>query len=287
MKLCLSCYRSFDLPDWRCPACGHRPDTGPTGVIFAKPPGSSGATFRPEHFADVERVESTSFWFQGRGQLILWALDTYFPSARSFLDVGCGTGSVLASIQRTHPNIVLAGLELYAEGLGIARKKLGDVPLYQADLCNLPFTSEFDAIGAFDVLEHITEDEKAMAEVFRAVRPGGGFIVTVPQHPALWSPIDDYSRHRRRYTRIEMLAKLKRAGFEVARCTSFVTVLLPVMHLSRQWNRGAVDPHAEFRLPRIFNWCFSRLLDVERFLIRCGGSLPVGGSLLVVTRRAR
>jgi SAM-dependent methyltransferase len=54
--------------------------------------------------------------------------------------------------------------------------------LFQMDARKIPFESEFDVIGAFDVLEHIEEDEKALAQIFHAVLPGGGLILTVPQH---------------------------------------------------------------------------------------------------------
>lgn len=183
--------------------------------------------------------------------------------------------------------ILLLSAMLFREPLllRIARKRLADVALFQADARRLPFSSEYDVAGAFDLLEHIPEDEQALAEIARSVGPGGGLIVTVPQHPALWSSIDDYARHCRRYTRAEMTGKLKRAGFRVVRCTSFVTFLMPIMALSRFRDRGSADPGAEFRIPAVINWCFARLLDAERWLVSLGVSWPVGGSLLVVARR--
>ena len=114
-----------------------------------------------------------------------------------------------------------------------------DAELLEVDARRLPFEAEFDVVGAFDVLEHIEEDERALIEMHAALRPGGGLVVTVPQHPALWSAVDEYSRHVRRYRRSELLTKLRDSGFEVIHWTSFVSLLLPAARplataLSRQ-----------------------------------------------------
>ncbi len=151
----------------------------------------------------------------------------------------------------------------------------------------MPFENEFDVVGAFDVLEHIAEDEVVLDEMFRAVRPGGGVILAVPQHPALWSQPDVYAHHERRYRRAELDSKVSRAGFEVVRSTSFVTVLLPLMAATRIRDRGRddYDPTAELKVGAVTNALLGAALAFERSLIRVGLNLPVGGSRLVVARR--
>jgi SAM-dependent methyltransferase len=142
-------------------------------------------------------------------------------------------------------------------------------------------------VGAFDVLEHLDEDVMALQEIHRALRPGGGAILLVPQHPRLWSRMDTVARHVRRYTRRELLRKVRAAGFEPVTATSFVSTLLPAMVVSRAARRllgRAYDPVAELQ-PGPLNAVFERLLSGERWLIERGVSFPVGGSLLVVARR--
>jgi 2-polyprenyl-3-methyl-5-hydroxy-6-metoxy-1,4-benzoquinol methylase len=84
-----------------------------------------------------------------------------------------------------------------------------------------------------DVLEHVKEDERVIGQIHGALKPGGGAIIAVPQHPWLWSPADEAACHQRRYIRNELERKLQNAGFEILRSTSFNALLLPAMFASR------------------------------------------------------
>ena len=77
-----------------------------------EPARAAEAAFEPERYARLAAIEPGHFWFEARVRLILWALTRYCPEARSFLDVGCGTGFVLAALRRAHPSMALAGSEV-------------------------------------------------------------------------------------------------------------------------------------------------------------------------------
>lgn len=235
----------------------------------------------------IARAEPESFWFRARNRLVVSVLARHFPDARSLLEVGCGTGFVLAGLREAFPGMRLVGSELLEEGLEVARKRLpDDVELVQLDAGEMPFESEFDVVGAFDVLEHVEDDERALAGMRRAVRDRGGLLLLVPQHPRLWSEMDVVARHARRYTRRDLVAKVERAGFEVVAASSFVSSLLPAMvvsRLARKLLRRPYDPVKELT-PGPLNGVLERVLDGERCLIERGWSLPAGGSLLVVGR---
>lgn len=287
MKLCLSCQTPFIADDWHCPACGQTPVQG-TAVItsFAQP--DEGAGFRSEFFQELALLEAGHFWFQRRNKLIVHALSRYFPQAHSFLEIGCGTGFVLSELGRSFPALQLSGGEYFAAGLPFASERVPGAHLYQIDARQIPFVEEFDVIGAFDVLEHIPDDVAALASIAGALRPGGGVIFTVPQHRWLWSATDDYACHERRYRRHEMVEKIAAAGLQLEFVTSFVTLLLPVMMLSRLRQgkgREAGDHLDEFRLHPVVNAFCAALMRLEFWLIRCGLRMPLGGSLLVVARK--
>jgi len=284
LKVCLACAARFDSDGWRCPECGAQPARN--GFLRFLDDETLD-TFPDESFDHLPAQEERSFWFRGRNRLIDWALRRYFPEARSLFELGCGTGVVLAALHASRPELELAGGEPFAAGLEVARSRLPDVPLYQLDGRRLPFEQEFDVVGAFDVLEHIDEDEEVLAQMHQATRPGGGILVSVPQHPWLWSAVDEFSLHRRRYTARQLVERIERAGFRVVRKTSFVSLLLPAVALSRWRERRneSFDPNTEFALPGAVERSFGSAMTAERKLIQAGLSFPAGSSLLVVARR--
>jgi SAM-dependent methyltransferase len=237
-------------------------------------------------FDDLVDAEASHFWFRARRRLVLWAIQSYFPRPGSLLDVGCGTGFMLGELRGASPDVTLAGCDVRLEAVRHARRQLQDVYLIQGDVLRLPLRRQFDVITALDVIEHLDSDQGALAEMFNALKPGGGLLVTVPQHQRLWSEVDEFSCHRRRYSRADLLAKMSIAGFEVLRCTSFFFSTLPLVALHRlRATRRAFDPAAELRISPLINRTAAALLQPEWMLIRAGVNLPIGGSLMVVARR--
>ncbi|MBY0358798.1 MAG: class I SAM-dependent methyltransferase [Candidatus Obscuribacterales bacterium] len=232
--------------------------------------------------------EAGYFWFRARNQIILWALNKYFPQAKSFFELGCGNGLVLSAVGAKNPQMELYGADIYDRGLHFAAKRLPNVTLYQMDATKIPFEDHFDVIGAFDVLEHIKNDTGVLEQMRKAVRKGGGLIISVPQHEFLWSRFDEHACHVRRYSVSELTAKVEAAGFKVVRTTSFVTFLLPLMMAARLKEQNNpqkdFDPEAEFRIPGWLNKALEAVLAVERATITSGVSWPLGSSLLLIAQ---
>jgi SAM-dependent methyltransferase len=288
MKICLKCGGVFSSDGWICSACGYEPARLNDMVVHAPEFANSGGGFKAEYFSVLAQLESSNFWFQARNELILWALRKYQPNASSFLEVGCGTGFVLSGISRTFPNLSLSGSEIFLAGLSHAAKRIPSAHFMQMDARRVPFVEEFDAIGAFDVLEHIEEDEKVLAQLHDSIKPGGVLLLTVPQHPLLWSASDEYACHVRRYTCAEIEQKVLKAGFELLRSSSFVTSLLPAMMLSRMLQKQKTkdfDPVGELKINAALNKFFYGLMKLELMGIRAGMSYPIGGSRLIVAGR--
>lgn len=164
-------------------------------------------------------------------------LNKYSPKFSTFLEIGCGKGYVLADVAKSFPEANIFGSEIFVQGLSFAKERVPGANLMQMDARNIPFANEFDVIGAFDVLEHIAEDELVIQQVYGALSPDGLFILSVPQHMWLWSPTDEQACHVRRYTNKDLKHKLERAGFKILRSTSFVSFLLPAMLLARLQKR--------------------------------------------------
>src|SRR5439155_683450 len=131
------------------------------------------------------------------------------PGRLRLLELGCGTGNVLAALaefgmavgMETHPDLAAAAR---AAGLDV---RPGRLP---GDLVVEPGWA--DAVLLLDVLEHLDDDVAALVTARRALRPGGLLVITVPAYRWLWSGHDVALGHRRRYTARELSRVVERAG---------------------------------------------------------------------------
>jgi SAM-dependent methyltransferase len=288
LKVCLRCRVNFEHDDWRCPACGFAPPQKDGFPAFAPELAAGNEGYDDSYFAQLYALEANNYWFRARNALLVWAMRKYFEAARMYLEIGCGTGFVLAGISRALPQLTVHASEVSSSGLPFAAQRVPRASLMQMDARAIPFAAHFDTIGLFDVLEHIEEDAAVLQEAHRALRGGGGLIITVPQHRFLWSIYDEHAHHVRRYSASELRAKVLQAGFRVVMMTSFVSLLLPLMLLSRRLQKKSAadyDVLADLRVGRIANFLLASVLAVERVLIRLGIRFPAGGSLLLVARR--
>jgi SAM-dependent methyltransferase len=273
---------------WRCPACGHVVAQAEGISMFAPELADTASGFDPKLFDRLSELEASYFWFVTRNKLIVGLADKFFPAARRFLEIGCGNGSVLRALAKSRPWERLVGSELHPAGLAYARKRLpSEVEFVQMDARNIPGVGIFDLTGAFDVVEHIADDEGVLRGLRAATETGGGTIIAVPQHPWLWSQTDDLAHHERRYRRGELECKLRRNGFEVLFSSSFTAVLLPLMAASRLMRRSGKqdgDVFSEFRLNSHVNKAFIAILRLEVRSTLAGLRWPAGGSRIVVAR---
>ena len=230
--------------------------------------------------------ESTNWWFLQRNELILWAMSRFVPSFRNLLEIGCGNGFVLAAIHAKYPHAQCTGTDFYDEGLAFARQRLPNCSFMQLDAQTMHEEHAYDVISAFDVLEHIPDDQLVIHNIARALTPNGFMVVTVPQHQWLWSHVDTYSSHMRRYSEADLCRKVEHAGLSVVYTTSFVSLLLPLMLMSRlRVNPDTYNPTAEFDISPTLNTVLIHIMRIEHWLIRRGIRWPVGGSRLLIAQK--
>jgi SAM-dependent methyltransferase len=239
----------------------------------------------------IAKVERTHWWYSARRRVldavVTAELDDSVaarPAAGLALDFGCGTGANLPVVARCGRPV---GMDRERRALLYARERGGYAGLFDADGGALPLPD--GTLGwafALDVLEHLDDDAGAAAELFRALRPGGRLVITVPAFPALWGPQDDVSHHRRRYTRRRLLDVVRGAGFRVRRITYINIALLVPIFLARRALR-LLRPRIESENtlhPSWTNPILERLFGVEARIVP-HASLPFGVSLLCVAER--
>lgn len=254
---------------------------------------SSYADYPDEGFDLTDKSCENSFWVRSRNRLFKSiVLDNMAATGKTrLLEIGCGTGEFIRQIAG-NPDLEITGSEIYLRGLLYAKRKLPDIDFIQFDITQGEIGEEFDLIVAFDVMEHIENDVAALSNINKMLHKGGGLIMTVPQHKFLWSELDVIVKHKRRYSRRDLLATLQENGFDVSYATSFLFVLFPVMLFSRIFDRGhdqsrsdaeALEKRVKF--PDALNWIFDHFMRIDEALIRLGVSLPFGGTLVVVARK--
>lgn len=232
-------------------------------------------------------VQQKHWWFVARRNIVLDLITRHFrpqPDSR-VLDIGCGAGLMLNELTKFGET---SGMDSAEEAIAFSREifqgqvRAGQLP----DQVPYP-ASSFCLITALDVIEHIDDDVGSLRAMRALLRPGGQAVITVPAFMFLWTEFDEINAHKRRYTRGELDAKLRQAGFSVERISYFNTLLFPLVVLVRALNRlfrrsGADD----LSLPnRYANAALTGLFGCEKWLLRYL-SFPFGVSILAVARRA-
>ncbi len=134
-----------------------------------------------------------------------WRIAKHVPDAGRILDIGSGTAPVSPDLTRT----VVADISAEAmKNVNAATKVVTSVTAMSFD------TASFDCVLCSEVLEHVSDDDRAISELRRVLRPGGVLIATVPYQKRLWAEDDEYVGHIRRYDPGELELKLRAGGFK-------------------------------------------------------------------------
>jgi 2-polyprenyl-3-methyl-5-hydroxy-6-metoxy-1,4-benzoquinol methylase len=208
-----------------------------------------------------------------------WIIEKINPWLRGkILEVGCGTGN-LTELLLQHGKVIPSDVnEAYlrtVERKFKGRFNLG-VPL-RWDIQTLPppdLEGPMDTIVCSNVLEHIEEDEEALGHCFRLLSPGGRLILLVPALKWLYNSLDQELGHCRRYSRAELVQKLKNQGFRIARVMFFNGFGVLGWFVNGTILRRRILPR---RQARLFNRMVPLFLRIEK-----GVPTFIGQSLIAI-----
>src|SRR5580704_16511061 len=206
---------------------------------------------------------------------------------RPLLDAGCGTGGLLARLREQLPAVAAIGLDANETACTWAAQKSGR-PVCAGSVNALPFAdAALAAIVSVDVLCHRDVDEtKALAQFHRCLAAGGILILNLPAYRWLMSRHDAAVYNARRYTRKEVLALLRAAGFRPIFASYWNMLLFPLMVAARKLLPGAASRSDVALQPAIVDVACRAATAIERGLLRTGIRLPFGGSVLAVAAKA-
>jgi len=235
---------------------------------------------------DVEsEVENFHWWFVVRRKLLKSILSSISIQKKAItLDIGCGTGSNLKALVSAGLDVIGLDQSIYA--LTLVKEK-GDYSLMAGDLNKLPLkTKSVGLIIAMDIFEHLQEDMVGIHESYRVLGEGGILIVTVPAFKFLWGIQDIVTGHKRRYSRREIMNKLKAAGFDILKSSYFNFFLfIPILIARRMIQLLGLKIRSENEVNSpLLNYIFKAVFSLEPYLLKYF-SFPIGVSILCIGRK--
>lgn len=242
----------------------------------------------PAEYEAMYRLEERHWYFRGKRRIVRRLLQPHLKSVPlTILDAGCGTGGILADLGSL--GTVTAMDPFHEAALFCARRDF--TRLVQGSVAKLPFSEgTFDLVTSLDVIEHVDDDLAALKEMYRVLKPGGLLLLTVPAHMFLWSGHDVALHHKRRYDEPGLLDRIHSAGFCVKRCTSFNSILFPLVALARGARRLLGMDRAQSdssSLPPLgINSFLYRIMHLEAYLLG-HINFPVGVSLACLAQKER
>jgi len=178
------------------------------------------------YYAEYSRIEREHWWFRARRSILGNLLDrTIEPKpARRILDIGCGTGESSRHLSRWGD---VTAFDISSCALSFCKRSEFHSAV-QGDAMRLPFADgTFDLVCGLDMIEHLTDDRAALAEIHRVCRPGGQVLITVPAVQLLWSDHDVLNHHFRRYQRSQLRRLMAGAGLEIDVISYFNSLMFP------------------------------------------------------------
>jgi SAM-dependent methyltransferase len=233
-------------------------------------------------YQQMAELDDRHWWYRARRKIIadLIRREARLPPNPQILEIGCGTGHNLAMLSGFGH---VEGLELDEEARTISQERLGrsimSSPL--PELAGVP-ERHYDLIGAFDVIEHIDDDQAALASIATRLKPGARFIMTVPAHQWMWSAHDAANHHKRRYSRRSLKALIEGSPMKLEKVGYFNSLLFPLAVAERAASRLRGKENADVKLPPApLNMALEKVFAAERYL---AGRLPLppGLSLFAV-----
>lgn len=249
-----------------------------------------------EYYKEYYHLERKNWWFTVRSRILADRIATFIPrnSNNQVLNVGVATGATSEMLAQFGQVMSVE----YDKDCYEFTKTVLQSPLINGSILELPFEkSQYDLVCAFDVIEHVEDDLKAVREMKRVCKSGGYIVVTVPAFMSLWGQHDVVNQHYRRYLlpELEKLFLAESDG-KIIYQNYFNSLLFPPIYLARnamrmlpksvqQKREGAGSDHSLIDQDSFILKILEKTFELERKLLAKEWQFSAGVSAMLVWKK--
>jgi ubiquinone/menaquinone biosynthesis C-methylase UbiE len=246
----------------------------------------------PEEYRNLNQVERLHWFYRTKRQIARYWLLKSYPLRMDSVLADCGAGTGLFAREMSNICRVIA-IDSQEEALRLAEQNVGKENVKEGSCVALPLgDSSVDCITALDVLEHIEDDQLAIKEFARVLKPRGVAVVTVPAMQSLWSDWDVALHHYRRYCQSSLLELFDATSFRVMHWNYINVLALPGVFAARKLRplfRGSAKEKSSARLEdKMLPRWLDTSLSIAFKALACQDWIrfPAGVGLLAIAKRS-
>lgn len=158
-----------------------------------------------------------------------WIAETTQPYlGERILEVGSGLGNMTKFFLDGELLVCLDSCSKYLDQVKNRFSSLGNIDTIQCDISDVNHACmvrlkeyKFDTILCFNLLEHIKDDIRGLKNMYNILSPNGRLILLVPALKILYGTLDRNFGHHRRYSKRELISKLKKSEFTIEQIFPF------------------------------------------------------------------
>lgn len=242
---------------------------------------------RQDLYKELFEVENHHWWHQHKREVI-FKLAKRFANKGKVLDIGAGTGKILAEFKKIGWQV--EGVDGEKEALVWSKKRGIKLKFMDFEKEALPFkNNSFDLILALDVLEHLKDDKKVLAEIKRVAKKRSMIIISVPAYEKLFDYWDKIVGHQRRYSRQMLRQLIKSQNLQIEYLSYwFMYIFLPAVIIRKLKSltprKRGISDFQEAVLPWLTIPILKVLSKIEQIMLSLV-PLPFGLSLICIVRK--
>jgi SAM-dependent methyltransferase len=248
-----------------------------------------------EYYKEYYALERENWWFIVRERILKNSIISCFKNRHhlKILNIGVATG---ASSEMLSEFGEVLSVEYDQDCFEFTRGILS-TPVFKGSILDLSFgDDEFDLVCAFDVIEHVMDDQLAIREMNRVCKPEGLCFITVPAMMSLWGKHDEINHHFRRYSLKGLTDTIKKnTKSSILKSTYFNSILFFPAWVFRSFHRrfkkylpnrkGSGSDHSVIPSLPFINWTLKTIFSIEVSFLKRNFHFPFGVSALCVWRK--